>query len=201
MFVDSETARTQRSTPNNSSRAPAVAHTIITHERTAEVWDGETGEWLAGLEGDRREYVGSVAVWKEHTGGHDRIATAGSFTAKVWDGEAFTLLHDLDCDATPVKRLLAFESAEGRIRLLVALANKSNVGPCGVQVWDPEEGRLLHDGIKQDCPFTDCHLFETTQGRHLLAIAGRGVHHLMNVWDLGEAPARAGAVRPAHRVG
>jgi WD40 repeat protein len=45
-------------------------------DRTAMVWDGETGERLADL-GDHGGAVRAVAVWKEHTGGHDRIALGG----------------------------------------------------------------------------------------------------------------------------
>jgi WD40 repeat protein len=173
---------------------------------TARVWDGETGEMLGELRG-RDGGVVAVVVWKEHTGGHDRIATATGGKPKVWDGGALTLLHDLDC--SPCQRVLAFESAEGPTRLLVELA--SDMGPRGVQVWDPEEGRLLHDGINLDCPFLDRHLFESAQGRHLLAIAGNRPRHprhpgdtnrpFLEVWDLGEAAARAGFIKPAHHLG
>jgi hypothetical protein len=75
-----------------------------------------------------------------------RHGTGAIGRVKVWDGEAFTLLHDLDCGPA-IKRVLAFESAEGPHRLLVALRWHR-----GLQVWDPEEGRLLHDGINRDCP-------------------------------------------------
>jgi hypothetical protein len=87
----------------------------------------------------------------------------------VWDGEALTLLHDLDCASRPKDRLLAFTSAEGPARLLVASEDRE-----GIQLWVPEEGRLLHGGINQDIPPNDLHLFESAQGRHLLAIVGRG---------------------------
>jgi WD40 repeat protein len=173
---------------------------------TAKVWDGETGERLADL---RNEVpVSSVAVWKEHTGGHDRIATTGGDgRIKVWDGEALTLLHDLDCaGGSASRRIRAFTSAEGPARLLVALA-----ADLGVQVWDPEEGRLLHDGINRRCPMEDCHLFESAQGRYLLAIVGSGARHarhpgdtyrpFLDVWDLGEAPAATGHMRGAHKQG
>jgi WD40 repeat protein len=171
------------------------------------VWDGETGGLLSQLPGHLGQMM-TVAVWKEHTGGHDRIATADVTgwvgKVKVWDGEAFTLLHDFAC-GTAVNRLLAFESAEGPARLLVAPIKVS-----GLQVWDPEEGRLLHDGINCGCPSKQFHLFESAQGRHLLAIVGRGEQHprhpgdtlraFLDVWDLGEAPAREG-LRPANHLG
>jgi WD40 repeat protein len=168
---------------------------------TARVWDGQTGEMLGELRG-RDGGVVSVAAWGGHE--HDRIATAGSFNIKVWDGEAWTLLHDLDCG--PCRRLLAFKSAEGPARLLVASEDRKVI-----QVWDPEEGRLLHDGINRGCPLKDWHLFESAQGRHLLAIAGSGIDHprhpgdteraFLDVWDLGEAPAAEGQMRPAHHLG
>jgi WD40 repeat protein len=85
----------------------------------AVVWDGETGKLLTELEGGGGG-VGSVAVWKEHTGGHDRIATSAYLAIRVWDGETFTLLHTLDCRNTGAA-LSAFPSAEGTHRLLVAV--------------------------------------------------------------------------------
>jgi hypothetical protein len=114
-----------------------------------------------------------------------------------------TLLHDLDGSGLG---MLAFQSAEGPTRLLVALGDDQ-----GLRLWDPEEGRLLHDGIDQGCPLDDWHLFESAQGRQLLAIVGRGEQHprhagdtvraFLDVWDLGEAPAATGHVRPANNQG
>jgi WD40 repeat protein len=177
------------------------------YDRTAKVWDGETGEWLADLRGWHRETVQSVvAVWKEHTEGHDRIATADPDGSRVtvWDGETFTPMHMLDIGWC--ERLLAFRSAEGPVRLLMGLATDP-----GGQIWDPEEGRLLHDGINQGCPLSHWHVFESAQGRHLLAIAGSDSRHprhpgdtersFLDVWDLGEAPAQVVHVRPAHKHG
>jgi hypothetical protein len=46
------------------------------------VWDATTGVLLAELR-EHKGSVRSVAVWKEHTGGHDRIATAGALMVKV----------------------------------------------------------------------------------------------------------------------
>jgi WD40 repeat protein len=172
------------------------------------VSDGETGVMLADLQA-HDSGVTSVAVWKEHTGGHDRIATAESVgRVRVWNGEAYTLLHDLDCGSA-TWRLLAFESAEGPHRLLVGLADGK-----GVQVWDPEEGRLLHDGINRGCPLQDWHLLEPVEGRQLLVIVGNGEQHprhtgsykraFLDVWDLGEAPQAAAegqTMRPAHHLG
>jgi hypothetical protein len=81
----------------------------------------------------------------------------------------------------------------------------------GFQVYDPEEGRLLHNGIHRDCPLGDWQLFESADGRQLLAIVGRGNYHaqhpgrvtraFIDVWDLGEAPAREEHVRGAHKHG
>jgi hypothetical protein len=83
----------------SSSAAPHHPRLVTTSwDRTAKVWDTETGVMLADLRGHEGA-VTSVAVWKEHHGGHDRIATASyDDHVKVWDGEAFTLLHDLDCN-------------------------------------------------------------------------------------------------------
>jgi hypothetical protein len=146
----------------------------------------------------------SVAVWKEHTGGHDRIATAEHQRLRVWDGEAFMLLHDLDCE--PSGGLLAFRTAEGPTRLLVERDYEASL-----QVWDPEEGRLLHDPIYYDFHVGGWRLLESAEGRHLLAIVGTGDQHarhpgdtrrvFLDVWDLGEAPPRVEHVRPAHHLG
>jgi WD40 repeat protein len=156
----------------SSSAAPHHPRLVSASlDGTAKVWDGETGERLADLRGHQGS-VFSVAVWKEHTGGRDRIATASrGRTVKIWDGEAFTLLHDLDCGAS--SHVLALDSAEGPTRL---------------QVWGSEEGRLLHEGINLDRPFTDCHLFESAEGRQLLAVTGSGVHHRRQPGDTRRGP-------------
>jgi WD40 repeat protein len=190
----------------SSSAAPQHPRLVSTSwDCTAKVWDGETGEWLADLPGHTGA-LASVAVWKEHTGGHDRIATAYRNVTKVWDGEAFTLLHNLIGPGDTLTRSLPFKSAEGPTKLLVTTHNAREI-----RVYDPEEGRLLHAGINRDCPFSTWHLFESAQGRHLLAILGMGIGHprhpggarrpFLDVWDLGEAPAATGHIRPAHKHG
>jgi WD40 repeat protein len=190
----------------SSSAAPQNPRLVSTSlDGTVKVWDGETGEMLADLRGPANKTFLTVAMWKEHTGGHDRIAASDVETmVRVLDGEAFTLLHDLDCD--PHHHVLPFKSAEGPARLLVTL-----VDDLGLQVWDPEEGRLLHDGINRGCPLDDWHLLESAQGRQLLATVSSGDHHarhpsdthriFLDVWDLGEAPAWVEHVRPAHHLG
>jgi WD40 repeat protein len=189
----------------SSSAAPHHPRLVSTSwDGTAKVWDGETGELEGDLKGHDKGLEVSVAVWKEHHGGHDRIATASrDGHVKIWDGEAFTLLHDLDCNSSG--RLLAFKSAGGQHSLVVAVA-----GLGGLKVYDPEEGRLLYQGINRRCPFTDWHLLESAQGRQLLVIAGDGIGHprhpgdaqraFLDVWDLGEAP-RANPMRAAHHLG
>jgi WD40 repeat protein len=189
----------------SSSAAPHHPRLVsAAWDGTVKVWDGETGGLLSNLPGPEG-WVMAVAVWKEHTGGHDRIATTEHRRLRVWDGEALTLLHDLDC-GPGILRVSIFESAEGPTRLLRVLSDDR-----GLQVWDPEEGRLLHDGINRECPLHGFHLFESAQGRHLLAILSRGDHHplhpggtvraFLDVWDLGEAPAREAHVRGAHKHG
>jgi WD40 repeat protein len=187
----------------SSSATPQGPRVIsASYDHTAEVCDGETGGLLAGWQAHEGS-VTSVAVWREHHGGHDRIATVGHQRVKVWDGEAFTLLHDLDCSR---ERVLAFTSGGGAYHLLIGQSEKR-----GLQIWDPEEGRLLHEGIQKGCPFEDWHLFESAGGRQLLAITGKGIFHarhprgvqraFLDVWDLGEAPALGGHVRPANKQG
>jgi WD40 repeat protein len=182
----------------SSSAAPHHPRVVSgSDDGFAKVWDGETGEWLAELRGEGSQMM-AVAVWKEHTGGHDRIATSDRHgRVKVFDGEAFTLLHDLDCNSH--HHLLAFKSAEGPTRLLVALAYEQRL-----QVWDPEEGPLLH-GISSSYPVDDFHLLESAQGRHLLAILSRHPRDtntiFLDVWDLGEAPAPTGHLRRANKQG
>jgi hypothetical protein len=191
----------------SSSAAPQGPRVVSTSwDGTAKVWDGETGVRLANLRGHQEVFI-SVVVWKEHRGGHDRIATTGDDgRLKVWDGEAFTLLRDVrQRGGHATTQLLPFKSAEGAHRLLTSGQR--------VEVWDPEEGRLLHDGINihRGCRADHCHLFESAQGCHLLAITSRSHHHprhpgdtvraFLDVWDLGEAPAREGHVRGAHKHG
>jgi WD40 repeat protein len=195
----------------SSSAAPHHPRLVSTSwDGTAKVWDGETGERLADLRGHTGG-MRAVAVWKEHTGGgeHDRIATtSGNGRIKVWDGETLTLLHDLQ-GGQAIREVSVFRSAEVSTRLLVGSED-----PLGIQLWDPEEGRLLHDGINRGCPLDDLYLFESAQGRYLLATVGRGEQHprhpgdeqdemraFLDVWDLGEAPARAESLRPAHKHG
>jgi WD40 repeat protein len=139
----------------SSSAAPHHPRLVTaSDDGTARVWDGETGEGLADL-GGHQSMLGAVAVWKEHTAGHDRIATASyDGHVRVWGGEALTLLHDLDIGSAV--RALVFKSAEGPARLLVA----QNLAQ-GLQVWDPEEGRLLHGGINHGCMLDDLHLYES----------------------------------------
>jgi hypothetical protein len=183
----------------SSSAAPHHPRVVsASYDRSAKVWDGETGEMLADL-GGHAGPVRSVAVWKEHTGGHDRIALADDDgVVRVWDGEAFTPLHDLVCgDSGTIWDISAFESAEGPHRLLVAL-----IGQRGVLMYDPEEGRLLHGAINQWHPFDHFHLFESAQGRHLLAILGDARETVvLNLYDLGEAPAPEEWVRRANKQG
>jgi WD40 repeat protein len=188
----------------SSSAAPHHPRLVSTSwDRAAKVWDGETGGWLADLGGEGSEMM-AVAAWKEHTGGHDRIAALGyDGHVRVWDGEAFTLLHDLDCASTTV---VAFESAGGAVRLLVAPEGRKEL-----QVWDPEEGRRLHECTDRGCPLEDCHLFESAQGRHLLAVVGRATRHrrhpgdtlrpFLDVWDLGQAPVAEVRMRSAKKEG
>jgi WD40 repeat protein len=190
----------------SSSAAPHHPRIVSTSsDLSAKVWDGETGAMLADLRGHAGP-VRSVAVWKEHTGGHDRIATAGyDGRATVWGGKAFTLLHELG-GWHAIKKISAFRSAEGPARLLVARREDH-----GLQIYDPEEGRLLHDGIGRGWESGDCHLLESAQGRHLLAAVGTGtqsgrnphgtVGTRLDVWDLGEAPAAERHMRPAHKHG
>jgi WD40 repeat protein len=193
----------------SSSAAPHHPRMVsASYDGTVKVWDGETGEMLADW-GGYYEACWLVAVWKEHTGGHDRIATATyGGEVKIWDGEAFTLLHDFDVGSA-IERIIPFESAEGPTRLLVVTDTRK--AGRGIQVWDPEEGRLLHDGINRGWPLNDCHPFKSARGRHLLAIRGRGYEHpchpgdtmraFLDLWDLGEAPAPANPVRGAHKHG
>jgi WD40 repeat protein len=194
----------------SSSVAPHHPRLVSTSwDGTAKVWDGETGELLADL-GGHQELVMSVAVWKEHTGGHDRIATGDrEGRVRVWDGEASTLLHDLDCgNGSAINSVSAFKSAGGPYHVLVHTEAEH---ADELQVWDPEEGRLLHDGINRGCPADFIHMFESAQGRYLLAVVGHGDHHarhpgdtvrgFLDVWDLGEAPAGEHPLRPAHKHG
>jgi WD40 repeat protein len=172
---------------------------------TTMVYDGETGALLADLRERGKAAVWSVVVWKEHVGGHDRIATTGdSRTVEVWDGEAFSLLHELRCGDLG-RRLLSFQS-EGPHRLVVMTGE-------GVQLWDPEEGRLLHDGINRGCQSSNHHLLESAEGRHLLVLTVCDHQHprhrddlnsertFLDVLDMGEAPPRSEHLRPAHRHG
>jgi WD40 repeat protein len=190
---------------DSSSAAPHHPRVVsFSHDRSkVTVWDGETGEPLAELPGHMGS-VHCVAVWKEPKGQHDRIVTSsGDCTVKVWDGETFALLQDLAIHSPLV---LPFQSVKGPYHLLAALANEG-----GMQVWDPEEGRLLVDTFSGDCPLEGCHLFESAGGRYLLAMMTGSYRHPrpqgvtqdihIDVWDLGEAPARAKPLRPAHHLG
>jgi WD40 repeat protein len=194
----------------SSSAAPHHPRVVSTSsDGLAKVWDGETGELLTDLIRQEGLVVTSVVVWKEHVGRHDRIATLSNGNlVKVWDGDAFTVLRELSFRGRgTAQRLLSFQSAEGPHCLVVKFGDLE-----GLEVWDPEEGRRLHDGISRGCLVSDCHLLESAEGRHLLVVASGwehprhpSVHHhqrlFLDVWDMGEAPARLGHLRPAHRLG
>jgi WD40 repeat protein len=193
----------------SSSPAPHLPRLVSASlDGTAKVWDGETGEMLADLRGHTGTGT-AVAVWKEHTGEgeHDRIATSDDDGwVRVWDGEAFTPLHDLDCGGHAITRVIPLKSSGGGYRLMItAVANR------GLQVWDPEEGRLLHDELVRGSSPDGVHFFKSAGGRQLLALVGCGTHHprhrgdtrraFLDVWDMGEAPARDVHIRPANRLG
>jgi WD40 repeat protein len=77
----------------SSSAAPHHPRLVSASEDyAAKVWDGETGEMLAEL-GAHLGGVNSVAVWKEHTGGHDRIATCAVSGATSCQGVGRRGLH------------------------------------------------------------------------------------------------------------
>jgi hypothetical protein len=197
----------------SSSAAPHHPRLVSTAlNSAARVWDAETGEMLAAV-GVPGGGVRSVAMWKEHTGERDRdrivtIPTRAGHDPRVivWGGETLEFLHDLDLplehEATGA---LAFRSAEGPTRLLLLMASG------GPQVWDPEEGRRLHDGTHHPDALKTWHLFESAQGRHLLATVSRGSQHprhpggvnrfVLDVWDLGEAPPCNLSLRGAHHTG
>jgi WD40 repeat protein len=189
----------------SSSAAPHHPRPVAaTSDGKVKVWDGAELRVPVSM-------VTSVAVWTEHGGGHDhdRIATAaGGGVVKVYGGEAFILLRDLDVGSA-TKRIIPFQSAEGACRLLVVPMSLEDGR--SIQIWSPEEGRLLHDGINRDCPMEDVHLFQSAEGRHLLAVRGRGEQHprhpgdtmraFLDVWDLGEAPVGTVNMRGAHKHG
>jgi WD40 repeat protein len=104
----------------SSSAAPHHPRLVsASTDGIVKVWDGETGERLADLRRHEGEAVMSVAVWKEHVGGRDRIATASDdHTVKVYCGESFAMLRAFACGG-PVQRLLSFKPAEGPHLLLV----------------------------------------------------------------------------------
>jgi WD40 repeat protein len=116
----------------SSSAAPHHPRLVsASFDCTARVWDGETGAMLAALPGHTGAVL-SVAVWKEHTGGHDRIATSCPDSVRVWDGEAFTLLHNLSSPGEILTRSLPFTSAEGPApdRLLVTSHDAREIRCC-----------------------------------------------------------------------
>jgi WD40 repeat protein len=193
----------------SSSAAPHHPRLVSTsaEDHAAKVWDGETGGLLADLLGHTGEVV-SAAVWKEHTGGHDRIATGDHRTVKVWDGEALALLRELDY-GSGILQMVPFRTAEGSYSLLLGGDHRR-----GLEVWNPELGRRVQEGIHLGCPFAKSSFFESAEGRYLLAIVGWGFHRFrdydedprevrtfLDVYDLGEAPARPDGVRGAHKTG
>jgi hypothetical protein len=201
------------------------------------VWDGETGGLQASLEASvgvevevgvedgqgegappspGARGVASVAVWKEHTDGvfRDRIATAApgegsdGGEVRVWEGEfPFGLLHTLEVKATR-GGLWPFQAAGGPYRLFAGAA-RVHYGGTACEVWDPEEGRKLLQGINRNCRFSHAHPFVSAEGRNLIALVSFGQDHprhrgwrqrnYVDVWDLGEAFAET--VRPAHHQG
>jgi WD40 repeat protein len=188
---------------DSSCAAPHHPRVVSASEDgTATVVDGKTGEVL-GVVPDLTQGAPLAAVWKEHVGGHDRIATHTSRrTIRVWDGETLNSIHELDGYYTG-QILVPIESAEGRPLLLASLLDGR-----GLQLLDPEDGRLLGGAINAGCPIGGFHVFESAECRTLLALIGTGSGHprhpgaarvraYLDLWDLGEAPVRAERVSAA----
>jgi WD40 repeat protein len=193
----------------SSSPAPHHARVISADSTgTAKVWEGDSLMPLAELKGRSNQHT-TVAVWKEHTGQHDRIATAyDALEVKIWNGETFTMMHNLRLDSR-ARHVLPYPSPEGDFRFMVLPPPTYSLS--GLQVGDPQEGCVLLDGINKDCPLDQSHLFVSSEGRHTLALVGSGVRHarhpsdmdrpFIDVWDLGAVPAVTEHVRPAHHLG
>jgi WD40 repeat protein len=191
--------------PDEPHHHPRVVSAALS--QPVRVWDGETGERVSEL----ARCIGSqpLAVWKEHWDGHDRIAvvTQGS-KIDVYDAETLTVLHTLRPKSDMMfTSMLPFKSSEGPTRLLVAPRSDR-----GMEIWEPEEGVLLHDRIiTKGSELWGCHLFESAEGRQLLAVGGKCLEPrippgetdkaFLDVWDLGKAFMEAQHVRPANKHG
>jgi hypothetical protein len=112
----------------------------------------------------------------------------------------------------------AADDDDGVMLTILTIMPMPMVMMMGVQVYDPEEGRLLREDIDPGFALQephvcveDCHVFESAQGRQLLAVLSVGTCHprqpgdklrsFLDVWDLGEGPPATGHVRPAHHLG
>jgi WD40 repeat protein len=102
-----------------ASWAPHRPHVAaVSNDCNAKVWDGEDGRLVCSLRGHTR-YVITLAVYKEHVGGRDRIVTAcNDYDIKVWDAETGALVHTLQGHQDAPVCLATFKSAGGAIRLV-----------------------------------------------------------------------------------
>jgi WD40 repeat protein len=164
------------------------------HDRTAKLWDAETGKMIHSLEG-HTGLVFTLATYKEPVALRDRIITGSSDgTIMVWDAQDGTPLHTL-IDQQRVPYMALYESAEGLHRLASCSVDQT------LQVFDPETGRLLHDvsGGWELKGNVESDEYLTMDGRNTW-IWGMETG-LIAVWDLGEAPASGGTLRAANKRG
>jgi WD40 repeat protein len=142
-------------------------------DKTARLWDAESGKQLAVLEG-HTFHVESVVYSPDGR----RLATAsGDGTARLWDAESGKQLAVVAQGRPGGVPRVAF-SPDGR-RLAAAGGDK------GVQLWDPESGKLLAGtplGPAPARPSAFPSLTFSPDGRRLAATAGgdQGVQ----LWDV-----------------
>jgi WD40 repeat protein len=162
-----------------SSSEPRQPYVVSgSDDRTAKLWDGEGGGLVHSLEG-HQDGIFLLAVYKEHVGGCDRIATGShDRSIKVWDAKTGSLVHTLRGQSNGC--LAVYESSEGSWRLVSGSRDT-------VSVWDPEAGRLLHtlESHRQDIAAMLV-LRSEEEGRYRL-VSGCEVGEV-RTWDLGELP-------------
>jgi WD40 repeat protein len=175
----------------SSSEPHRLVAVSSSKDGTTKVWDAEAGRLLHTLEGASS----SVQVYKEHVGGRDRIVTATSSVLQVWDAETGTLVREVQGNGTGIGLLQVYQSAEGPWRLVSRSCDR------GLQVWAPEEGRLLYPGVnsKRRVSVLGLKLVEAKEEGRYLLVAARS-HGYVTVWDLGSLPL-CSLVRNATKTG
>jgi hypothetical protein len=189
---------------------PCSACVVVAHvgDPVVEIFDGVTGRLRRRVQVSGRPVAGAgkpdvraLMTYADPVSGRHRIVTGEKEgSVQVFDAETGAAMHTLaGRPAIPgwVVSLAPYVTVKGHIRVVVGTT-------VGVSVIDPEAGRHVFpvavEGVANGGACLVAHVFETAEGRVGLA-TGWSMMPGVAFWDLGEALARGGGLRPANKSG